>query len=230
MARILSLHRRRSGLVDITFQAVPGSASYNFLWASNFDASTFTLFANVPVGSGLSSVSVAPPNSASGYFMDGSSNFRGITRFVFNPADYSIPDTFPFWVKVQSIAVAGAGTAGVTGPASAPHLFMPYAAQPNRPIVLNGNAPSGAGVTGSLELILPMQNQNLVLQNLASGTSNPLFVAFEPGGPEFEVFPLNQYDTQLSLVYSSITRLYVRGPAGPTPFNAVLSQRDNPNT
>ena len=108
----------------------------------------------------------------------------------------------------------------------APHLILPYISQPNRPIMLSGTAPEASSLASSLEIQLPMQVNNVQIQN---NGSNPLFVAFEPTGPEFEVYPvssapnLNLYET-----YPASSQLFVRATGGTTTFNLISALRNNP--
>jgi len=217
MARSLSLYRRRAGIIDLTLPVRAGVASYNFQFATNFDGS-YTTFQNVP-SNGLISTTASDPASDS-------SGFRGLTRFLFNPADYTaafptLLDTVPLWIKIVPIS-----TAGVTGTAEAGQLILPYSSTPDRPVNISGSAPSAVSIAGSLEIQLPRQCRNLQIQN--NDTTNPMFVAFEPGGSEFEVFALASKFTNFGFTYPVVTQLFVRGSGGTVTFNATMSIRNNP--
>ena len=149
MARSLSLVRRCVNLIDLSLQQRPGVASYKFFWASNFDGS-FVQFDTVPAA-GKRSATAA--NTSPGW------GNRNLTRFIFNPADYSIPDNAPIWIQIQAVTVAG-----VVGPSEAMHLVLPYSAEPNRPLVLKGVVPEAADIATSLEMQLPMQCINIQVQ------------------------------------------------------------------
>lgn len=110
MARTCSLLRRRANLVDIGIRVRDGVAGYQF-HSSTSSAGTFTQFALVP-SYGLRSAT-APDGPGDGN--------RGWTRFVFNPADYSLADGSPLWLKVYPVT-----TAGVVGSAEGPFMVLPY--------------------------------------------------------------------------------------------------------
>lgn len=208
MAKSLSVYRRRVGLVDLFLVSRTGAKSYLFKAATNFDAAAVA-FQSVPQDGFRS------PNA----FDSGpSEGFRGRTRFTFAPADYGLDDTKPIWIKIQQVNVDGTVSAD-----EAFHLIPPYNPQGRKAVVLAGNAPNGASIAASLELQLPHQMQGLELQN---NGSNDLYVAFEPGGPEFKVPPLTTGFTNLSVNYPTVSQLFVRGNGGAVAFAAVMSDRN----
>ncbi len=211
MARSLSLYRRRTNLVDLTLRSRPGIGSYVFQRATNFDGS-FSDFETVPA-SGKASKSVQD------LAIRGSSSFRGQTRFSFDPSDYSIDDSKPFYVRIKQVPVNGS-----VGSAEAMHMILPYAASPNRPVVLNGTAAAGSTVNDSLEIQLPHQCENLQIE--VTGNTD-LMVAFEPGGTEFRVPALSVSFTNLSLIAPLVTQLFIRGAGVDTTFNAIMSLKNN---
>lgn len=207
MAKSLSVYRRKPGLVDLFLVSRTGAKNYVFKFASNFDVG-FTAFQTVPQ-SGFRSPTAFDSGPAEG--------FRGRTRFTFNPADYSMDDAKPMWLRIQQNNVDG-----TVGADEAMHLILPPGSQGRKPVVLNGNAPAGAAIANSLELQLPHQMQGIELQNNGAGD---MFVAFEPGGPEFRVSALSSGFTNLSMNYPTISQMFVRGTAL-TAFAAVLSARN----
>jgi hypothetical protein len=217
MARSLSITRRRVGLVDLSLQARPNVAAYQFYAAANFDAA-FTQFALVPAG-GLRS----PSLNTDIQFVVG--QFRGLTRFLFDPNDYTtavpaVNDANPFFVQIKQVS-----TAGVVGPAEAMHLILPYNPSPNRSFVLNGSAPSEASLANSLEIQLPMLCNDWEFQ--VNGAAD-LFVAFEPSGPEFTVNPLSSDFTNYRHVYTKVSQVFIRGNGAPTAINAIFTEYNNP--
>ena len=214
MARSLSLVRRRTHLVDLTLPVRADVASYQFQAATNFDGA-YTTFDTVPAG-GKASKSVQDLG------IDGSSRFRGQTRFLFDPADYSLDDSKPLWIRIKQVS-----TAGVVGSAEAGQLVLPYSSAPDRPVVLKGTAPQAADSSGSLEIQLPMQCRNLQFQVDPTVTAN-LVVSFEPGGPEWTVPALQTYFTNFDMVHPMATQIFVRGDTGAALFNAIMSVRNNP--
>jgi hypothetical protein len=120
-------------------------------------------------------------------------------------------------------------TAGITTGAvnilEPPQLILPFSSQPNRPVVLSGTAPSAVSLATSLEIQLPMQVNNIQVQN--TGGAN-LYVAFEPTGPEFVVYPLASAFTNLYETYPAASQIFVRGSGGTTTFNMISALRNNP--
>jgi len=216
MARYLSLYRRKPNLVDLNLRARANAASYQFQAAQNFDG-VFGTFQVVPASGGFRSKS-APDTGFDG------EQFRGLTRFKFAPSDYSAPvtDSSPFYVKIIQTDVDG-----TVHPAEAMHLILPYDPMPNRPLVLVGVAPSAVGISGSYEIQLPMQTQNIQIQN---NGAVPLMVAFEPSGPEFTVYPLSTEFTNFYSTYPSVTQIFVRGSGGTCAFQLIGDLRNNPLT
>ncbi len=211
MTRSITLHRRRPNLVDLTLQVRPGITSYKFQSASNFDAS-FTTFANIPASGYASSTAITGFGSEQAY--------RGLTRFIFNPADYSITDTSPFFVRIIP------AINGVDEPTEAIHMVLPYSSSPDRPVILTGSAPSAGSLSGSLEIQLPGQCRGLEIQNNDAG--NDMYVAFEPGGPEHRVPAIATTFTVFTTIVPVFTQLFVRGSGGAVPFNAIMALRNNP--
>lgn len=215
MSRSLSLYRRRANLIDLTIPVRDGVKSYEFYSATNFDG-TYTKFDTIPA-SGKAS------KSMSDLAIDGSSKFRGFTRFLFNPDDYTLDDKKPIWVSIKQIT-----TGGTTGSAEAGQLILPYSSTPNRPVILSGTAPHGATITSSLEIQLPHQCQSASIKCNDAGVS--LYVAFEPGGTEYKVLSsVDALGYEFRIVYESITQLFVRGDTAVAGFDAVFSMRNNPH-
>lgn len=216
MARYLSVYRRRVNLVDLFLNARPNAAYYTFKASTNFDAA-FTSFQDVPA------IGFRSPSVVDTGFTD--SQFRGKTRFIFNPADYTtgvpaVDDTKPFYVLISQVDLDGTVNAD-----EAMHLILPYSSQPNRPIILVGDAPMAADITGSVEIQLPMQCQNFKFQ---VDVGSNLMVAFEPTTPEFVVYPITvnfiTYDQQ----YPSFSQVFMRGVGGVSTLSASFAMRNNP--
>ena len=118
------------------------------------------------------------------------------------------------------IKIAPITTAGVVGPDEAYHMIMPYNSQPQRAVSLRGNAPVGADLAHSLELQLPMLCNNWQFETVVAMTS--LYVAFEPGGPEWNT------NASFGNFYTNVSQIFVRGGAAPVLFQAILTERNNP--
>ena len=205
--------RRRTNTVDLAVPFNPVVASYNFKFAANFDGS-FVTFQNVPSVGMRSKTAIESASIGSQY--------RGMTRFLFNPADYSggLDDTKPMWLIVTSLDFAG-----VESPASSPHLILPYNPQPDRIVLIKGSAPAGTTQANSLELQLPGQCRDLSVQT--DGTVD-LQMSFEKGGSEIVVYSLQNLYTNFSKTFQSFSQLFVRGNISSTVFSATMSLRNNP--
>lgn len=206
MARPFSVYKRTANLVDLIWEAVPGIKSYKFEYSSNFDG-TFTDMQEVPAG-GFSSPSVLPD----GAFV----NLRQSVRFRFNPSDYSISDSDPFFLRVTP--VDWAGVEGDTGPMQ---MIVPYGTQPNRPIILSGTSVQGADVSESLIIHLPSQ---VVGANIKVQSGSPLVISFEEEGDEYKIFSTGP---GLDNNFPSFSAIRLRGDGGDSVFSAMFSLRNN---
>jgi hypothetical protein len=213
MARIFSVYRRKNKLVDLNWPYRPGVASYRMKFAGNFDG-VFALFETVSLN-GKQSLTVLN----NGYT---DNQFRGKTRFLFNPDDYTasgLDDTKPMYIKLAPVDFAG-----VIGADEAMQLILPYSPEPNRALVLNGNAPT----PGPLEIQLPMLVHNMIFTNL--DPANVLNVSFEPTGPVYEIGPLATTSSTYPSIYPNASQLFISGAGGVVPINVLASIRNNPTT
>ncbi len=245
MARYLSLYRRRPNLVDVNLQSGPGSlvvtspepranaVSYDFQVAQNFDGA-YTTFQNVPVaGYGSPTANLPGHNIA----FDGEQFSRQripyLTRFKFAPSDYmvgglvnavftavGVSDLTPLWIRTVQNNADGTSNSPDSG-----MLILPYSSTPNRTIMLSGSAPNQGSLASSLEIQLPMQVNNIQIQNNGGAI---IYVAFEPTGPEFTLNPLSGDFENLYETYPSSSQLFVRGDSASVPFNLISALRNNP--
>ena len=218
MARSISVYRRKPNLIDLFVRQRPNVAAYRFKAGTNFDDASPTLFQIVP-SAGYKSLSV--PDDIG--FVD--SQFRGCTRFTFNPADYTVAvpavsDLKNLWIKIAPVS-----TSGAVGPDESYHLVLPSNLYPQRSVVISGIAPNVGSLTSSLELQLPMLCNNWEFQVTGSVA---VFVAFESNGAEWQVNPLSTYQTNFSKAYENTSQIFVRGNGGTSAFTAIFSQRNNP--
>jgi hypothetical protein len=211
MPRSISVYRRRAGLIDMNWPSRVNVKSYILKFATNFDG-VFTPFANVPAN-GFKS-----PNSGNSGAT--SEQFRGKTRIVFNPADFTLNDLQPIWIRIAAVTIGG-----VVGADETIHLILPYQPPSNRMFILSGTAPSAATIAGSQELQLPQQCKNVIIQ--VNDAANDLYVAFEPNGTEFRVPILKTDFTNFQSVYASVSQLFIRGSGGTSLFNLSAEIRDN---
>jgi len=217
MARNLSVYRRRAGLVDIIFPARPGAKSYEFFASPNWDT-VMASFQVVPAR-GFRSPGVPDVGMSDG-------QFRGKTRFLFNPADYTtavpaVDDAKPFYVSIVQT-----DWDGTVHPAEAQHLILPYSPAPNRPLVLKGTAPAGATIASSFEVQLPMQCRNFRFQ--VNGGADA-YVAFEPSGPEVRVPALSVEFTTVDSTFPAGTQLFMRGDGVATVIEVLAEIHNNPS-
>jgi hypothetical protein len=198
-----SVYRRKSNFVDLYLNHRPNVASYNFKYATNFDA-VFSTFDSVSIN-GKRSVSALDLS-----YQD--SQFRDKTRFTFAPSDYSIDDTKNIWIRVAPVS-----TTGVVGPDEGITLISPTGPKPGRAIVINGSVS-----TSVIELNFLKQLYNPNIKN--TGASS-LFVSFETGGSEYQLQSGSGSNTILSSSYSTFDQLFVRSD-GATTFSALLADRN----
>jgi hypothetical protein len=213
MARSLSLHKRRRGIMDITLRVRPGVKEYQFAAAANFDAA-FTKFETVPAAGLLTPGALNSESSGS--------QFRGLTRFLFNPDDYTagvaaVDDMKPFWIQVTPVDWAGA-----PGAAEAPHLFLPYSSTPNRAYNVSGTIS-----TSTFEIQLPGLSSGAVIE--VDGADN-VYVAFDPNGDEFRVPSLSVDYADYHSYSQTFSQLFLRGSALSTAFHASLRLVNSPLT
>jgi hypothetical protein len=211
MPRSISVYRRRANLIDMNWPSRVNVQSYILKAATNFDG-VFSSFANVSAN-GFRSKSVVDYSFTS-------EQFRGKTRIMFNPTDFSLSDTQPIWIRIAAVA-----TGGVIGSDETIHLILPYQPPANRMFILSGTAPSAVSIANSLELQLPQQCKNVIIQ--VNDAANDLYVAFEPNGTEFRVPTLKSDYTNFQSVYASVSQLFIRGNGGTSLFNLSAEIRDN---
>ena len=209
MARTLSIIRRKPNLVDLTTPRRSGVIGFRFSFATNFDA-PFTPF-QVVRNQGMKVL--RPPVSGGPRTPDVSSgkqrkNFVG---FIFDPTEYGITDTAPFFIRVEPET-----SPGVFGAAEAIHLILPYSSTPDRPIVLSGTVPAGATLANSLEIQLPYQCNNWEIDNIGI---NYLCFASNPLGDEFSI-PTGAIFEQ---TYSPVSQIFIRGVGGATTLTSVFT-------
>lgn len=187
----------------------PGVKSYNLKFATNFDGA-FVLFANVPATGYKSKTAV------NNRFDSGS--YRDKTRVSINPADFSMNDSKPMWLRMAQI-----GWDGIVGPDEGMLLVLPFNPQPKRAIVLAGTVPAAADVAHALEINLPQQCNNPNIQN---NGGVDLMVAFEPDGYEFRIPALSTSFTNFSSTYTSFSQVFLRGVAASTEISAEFALRN----
>ncbi len=175
-----SVPYRAPGIVDTLIPRVTSRTEYRLKASSQFDGTP-------------AFVQIVAMSSAG--FLDPAVDRRklhtmpglGHIRAVFNPdtfasgetIDADLTDTRQFWMRFQP------EDGGVPGADSDPVLILtPSQHQGQGRIVITGDAPSAADITGSLTLCLSRRMRGFTFRNQGSAI---LFVAFNPEGPEIEI-------------------------------------------
>lgn len=222
MPRSISVVRRRTGLVDLTVRQRPGKIGFRFGAAANFDVA-FTTFQVVP-NHGFKTPDI-PDSDAVGAI---GSQFRDQVRFLFNPGFYTasvaaVRDDKPWFIRLEAQNPDGTFDAP-----EAMHMIMPFGSTPLRAVQLSGTVPSGADLTASLEIQLPMLCDDFEIQN--DGAAD-MYVAFERGavvGPEYRVPPLSAQFMNLSKTLTNVSQVFMRGNGGTTTISAIFTAKNNP--
>lgn len=199
MSRNFSVNRRRANLVDLLLPLNENTVGYEFFYASNFDGS-YTSIATVP-SSGLSSPTVASVPDVPG-------QYRGYTRFMFNPVDYTIDDKKPFFLKTKSYSKVGADVSDTSH-----HLILPYNTTPNRSVTIHGSV--GASDTN---ILLPQQCSNFLFQ---VKTGN-LLVELDPGGGYFLAPNLTTYGFDWAMAFPASDQMTVKSDTTTSEFYASM--------
>ncbi|MFA5387355.1 MAG: hypothetical protein WC322_03075 [Candidatus Paceibacterota bacterium] len=202
MTREFSVIRRRPGILDIITPRRTGVDGYRIEWAANFDVAFTTLVTS----------------SINGYVDDSLRDMAHAiaagnnVRIIVNPADHTITDTKPFWLRFVPVVGGVPGTPGNSG------LILPDAS--GRAVcVIAGNAPNAATITGSIQLDFPRLVEDLRIVN---NGSNSLFVAPVDSDAEFEI---KSGGTQIPFtnLRGAIPGIRVRGGGAVVAFQATFT-------
>lgn len=216
MPRVISVDRRRNGIVDLSVRRRAGVKGFQFKASSNWDGA-FTLFESVP-NHGFKSATC--PEAAYGY-----GRYDHVVRFLFNPTDYTVGvpavrDDTPFYILAAPI-----NDDGSVGPNEAIHVILPYNSAPNRSFVMAGTAPSGANLAASIEVQLPQNCNDFDISN--DGAAN-LYVAFERPGAEYLVQPTSTAFKSFEQAFTNVNQVFLRGAGGSTTVSIAFTIRNNP--
>jgi hypothetical protein len=206
MNRTFSVIRRRPNYVDFITSIVPSVVGYRLKWAANFDGAFADVFTTTNVGMRDASINPAVIDVQ---------QTQGRVRVVFDPANYSIPDDLPFWIKLYHVDNLGAETA-----VSAATLLLPESAHHGIPqVTLHGTAPSAPNSSGALQLDFPRLMTDFRIHNEEAATA--LYVSTEEGGAE------QRLDKDTSPQYtnfsSTLSSIWVRGGGGTATFSAICT-------
>ena len=211
--REFSVPYRAPNIVDVVIPKVLNRTGYRLKAAANFDGSFVQLFEMTPA-SGFLDPGVDRRKLHS---MPGLNHIRA----VFDPDTFDGSTSFPdagiaegtqFWMTFQPV------DSGAPGTETDPVLILTHDQHKGHDrIVISGDAPSAADISGSLTLCLPRRMRDFTIVNLDDTDS--LFVAFDPTGPEFEILP----ETTFRSVAGAESTLTVRGGGSIVAFSASFT-------
>jgi hypothetical protein len=201
ISRDFSVIRRKANLLDVVIPYVAGVDGYRLDWATNFDA-TYTngIITATRVGWVDESLHNLPHQLITN---------SNVCRVIFDPANYSITDANPFWLRLTPVTAGTPGTPGVGG------LILPDG-DGYRMLALSGTAPSASSVAGSLRLDFPRMVEDLHIEGRDAATS--LFVATEAGGGEWEYLPTVGANPAIS-IRGATPHIFVRGGGATCKFS-----------
>lgn len=206
--RLFSILRRKVGLIDLITPIRP-TADLVVSYRLKTDVDPGGLFATTAIT--VPRTGFIDPAVASGQYniVPGEN-----VRIIFKPSNFSLPNEAAFWVKL--VYVDGAGAEMVSPAPSAATLVLPPSSG-SAETGFTATAPNQASLAASLRLDLPRSMQNFRIRNIAAATA--LFVAYEEGGPEFEV----PFGTEVGSFFGSVTSLWVRGGGAVAKFTVSFS-------
>lgn len=203
MIREFSVVRRRPNLVDVTTPRRPSVDGYRLEWAANFDGAYTALFTATNVGF------VDDDLRDKGHSMMAGDN----VRMIFNPANYSITDTQPFWLRFVPV------TGGAPGTATPGVLILPDTSGRGT-VIIAGNAPAGASVAASLVLHFPRLVEDLRVVN--NSDTNVLMVAALDSDAEYTLKSGTSQHV-LANLRGATSGIRVRGVGGIVAFQATFT-------
>lgn len=206
--RRFSILRRKVGLVDLITPIRPGSegvAQYRLKTDTAPTGAFGTAVMTVPL-TGL----VDPAVAGHQHVIQPGEN----VRMIFKPGNYSLSDTDAFWLRLFYIDGAGAE---MSNPApGAATLVLPPFSGPGQS-GFTATAPVGAGFANSVQIDLPRAMENLRVMN--NDGTNPLFVAFDGGGPEIKI-PAGK---EITGFLGTASSLFVRSTGGSVEFTTTFA-------
>lgn len=209
-AREFSIARRRRNLVDLLTPKRPNVKGYRLTAATNFDG-TFETLLTADISSGYLDPAVDPTK------LEVRPGAQNHIRIVFDPdtftdTDAGISDSQHFWLKLVTVGFDGVPID--TSPAVL--VITEDERRASNRIVIAGNAPIGEASANSLQLDLPFNATDIVIQNQEADAGDDLFVSTELGGPEHTVVP----GSEISFRKGALSSLFVRGNPGAASFSA----------
>ena len=206
--RLFSILRRKPGLIDLITPIRPQSEaveSYR-LKTDTTPGGAFATTCMTAPRTGKVDPAVAGPQ----HVIQPGEN----VRLIFKPSNFSLSDTDAFWIKLVYVDIANAEM--VTPAPGAPTLVLPPFTGPVQ-TGFTATAPVGAGFANSLQLDLPRAMENVRILN--TDGANPLFVAFDPGGPEMEI----PFGKELVGFFGLVPTMFVRSTGGAVKFTTTFT-------
>jgi hypothetical protein len=208
--RLFSILRRKPGLIDLITPIRPASElveQYRLKAdvANNPGGLFATTVMTVP-RTGKVDPAVAGPQ----HVIQPGEN----VRMIFKPSNFSLSDTDAFWIKL--VYIDGASAEMVTPAPGAATLVLPPFTGPLQS-GFTASAPTGTGIADALQLDLPRAMENVRILNLDG--ANPLYVAFDPGGPEM----LIPFGKELTGFFGLVSTMFVRSTGGAVQFTTSFT-------
>lgn len=206
--RRFSILRRKPGLVDLITPIRPFSEGVE----------TYRLKTDTsPTGAFGTTVMTVPRTGKVDPSLQGPQNViqpGENVRMIFKPSDWSLSDTDAFWLKL--VYVNAANVELVTPTPSAPCLVLPPFSGPGQ-FGFTATAPVLASFANSIQIDLPRSMENLKVMN--NDSTNPLFVAFDGGGPEIKI-PAGK---EITGFLGTASSLFVRATGGSVEFTTTFT-------
>jgi len=205
--RLFSILRRKAGLIDLITPIRPESEGVAY-YRLKKDTDPGGAFASVVLTAPRTGL-IDPAVAGNHHVIQPGEN----VRMIFNPSNYTLSDA-AFWVKLVYV---NAALSEMVSPApGAATLVLPPFTGPIQ-TGFSGTAPVGAALANSLQIDLPRAMDNFRIRNL--DTTNPLFVATDPGGPEMQVVA----GMELAGFSGLVSTLFVRSTGGTVAFTATFA-------
>jgi len=203
MSRMFSVIRRKPDFMHVVIPRSSTVDEYRLKWATNFDQAPTQFLTPRNIGY------VDPAIDLRQHAVMAGDN----VQLLFKPSTFSIPDTKPFWLQYFPV------TGGLEGTPSPMTLILPRYNE-TQVVVISGLAPNGATVANSLQLDFPRLMSDLRIHNEHATVS--LYVAFEPGGYEYQL-QAPERTPQLSALVATQPCMLVRGGGGTPTFSATMT-------
>lgn len=206
--RLFSVLRRKVGLIDLITPIRPqaeGVAQYRLKTDTSPTGAFATTVMTVP-----NTGKVDPAVQGAQHVIQPGEN----VRMIFKPSNFSLSDTDALWLKLVYV---DASNAEMTSPApSAATLVLPPVSNGTM-FGFTATAPNQATMANSVQIDLPRTMSNFRITN--NETTNPLFLAFDPGGPEVKV----PFGKDVSSLNGMASTIFARATGGTAEFSVSFT-------